>query len=32
MKFVKRQPFADPDGAARKLVEIANGVEAFLSL
>jgi hypothetical protein len=27
MKFVKRHPFADPDVAARKLVEIANGVE-----
>jgi hypothetical protein len=28
MKFVERRPFADPDLAARKLVEIANGVEA----
>ena len=28
MKFVERHPFADPDVAARKLVEIANGVEA----
>jgi hypothetical protein len=28
MKFVERNPFADPDAAARKLVEIANGVEA----
>ncbi len=28
MKFIKRQPFADPDAAARKLVEIANSVEA----
>jgi len=28
MKFVDRHPFADPDAAARKLVEIANGVEA----
>ena len=28
MKFVERHPFADPDKAARKLVEIANGVEA----
>ena len=28
MKFVERQPLADPDAAARKLVEIANGVEA----
>ena len=28
MKFVERHPFADADAAARKLVEIANGVEA----
>jgi hypothetical protein len=28
MKFVEPHPFADPDAAARKLVEIANGVEA----
>ena len=28
MKFVEHPPFADPDAAARKLVEIANGVEA----
>ena len=28
MKCVERHPFADPDVAARKLVEIANGVEA----
>ena len=28
MKFVKPHPFADPDAAARKLVEIANDVEA----
>jgi hypothetical protein len=28
MKFVERHPFTDPDLAARKLVEIANGVEA----
>jgi hypothetical protein len=28
MKFVDPQPFADPDAAARKLVEIANDVEA----
>jgi len=28
MKFVERNPFADPDVAARKIVEIANGVEA----
>ena len=28
MKFVERQPLADPDAAARKLIEIANGIEA----
>jgi hypothetical protein len=28
MKFIEPHPFADPDAAARKLVEIANGVEA----
>jgi hypothetical protein len=28
MKFVECQPFADPDAAARKIVEMANGVEA----
>jgi hypothetical protein len=28
MKFVERHPFADPDAAAHKLVEIANSVEA----
>ena len=28
MKFVDPHSSADPDGAARKLVEIANGVEA----
>jgi hypothetical protein len=28
MKFVERNPFADPNAAARKLVEIANGTEA----
>jgi hypothetical protein len=28
MKFVEPSPFADPDVAARKLVEIANGIEA----
>ena len=27
-KFVAARPFADPDAAARKIVEIANGVEA----
>jgi hypothetical protein len=28
MKFVDVRPFADPDAAARKLVEIANATEA----
>ena len=28
MKFVERHPFADPDAVARKVIEIANGVEA----
>jgi hypothetical protein len=28
MKFVNTHPYADPDAAARKLVEIANSVEA----
>jgi len=28
MKFVERRSFADPDVAARKIVEIANDVEA----
>jgi hypothetical protein len=27
MKYVEPRPFADPDVAARKLVEIANGIE-----
>jgi hypothetical protein len=27
-KFVGDRPFADPEAAARKLVEIANSVEA----
>ena len=27
-KFAAARPFADPDAAARKLIEIANGVEA----
>ena len=27
-KFVAERPFADPDAAARKLIEIENGVEA----
>jgi hypothetical protein len=28
MKFVERRPFADPEAAARRLMEIANSVEA----
>jgi hypothetical protein len=28
-KIVADRPFADPDTAARKIVEIANGVEAM---
>src|SRR5215472_13659913 len=28
MKFIEPHPFADPDAAARKLIEIANSVEA----
>jgi hypothetical protein len=28
MKFVRDQPNADPDAAVRRLLEIANGVEA----
>jgi hypothetical protein len=28
MRFVAPRPFVNPDIAARKLVEIANGVEA----
>ena len=28
MKFTAERPYADPDFAARKLVEIANSVEA----
>jgi hypothetical protein len=28
MKFVEQSQFTDPDVAARKLVEIANGIEA----
>jgi hypothetical protein len=28
MKFATAQPFADPEKAARKLIEIANSVEA----
>jgi hypothetical protein len=28
MKFIEARPFADPDVAARKIVQIANDVEA----
>jgi hypothetical protein len=28
MKFIEPRPFADPAAAARKLMEIANSVEA----
>jgi hypothetical protein len=28
MKFAAARPYADPEAAARKLVEIANSVEA----
>ena len=28
MKFIEARPFADPDVAARKIIEIANDVEA----
>jgi hypothetical protein len=28
MKFAAAQPYADPEAAARKLIEIANSVEA----
>jgi hypothetical protein len=28
MKFVEPRPFANADVAARKLIEIANGIEA----
>ena len=28
MNFVDRRPFADPEVAARKIIEIANSVEA----
>jgi hypothetical protein len=30
MKFVERHPFTDPDAGARKIVEIANDVEAVM--
>lgn len=29
MKFTSDRPFADPEAAARKLIEIANSVEAI---
>jgi hypothetical protein len=29
VKFVNSRPFADPDVAARKIVELANGVETI---
>lgn len=28
MKFTAERPFADPEAAARKLIEVANSVEA----
>jgi hypothetical protein len=28
MKYVQPRPFADPEAAARRLVELANGIEA----
>jgi len=28
MKFAEQRPYADPEAAARKLIEIANSVEA----
>jgi hypothetical protein len=28
MKFTQARPYADPEAAARKLIEIANSVEA----
>ena len=30
MKLIERRPYVDPDVAVRKLVEIANGVEAVM--
>jgi hypothetical protein len=30
MKFIEPRPCADPDTAARKLIEIANGVEVVM--
>jgi hypothetical protein len=29
-KFVQPRPYADPDAAARKIVEIANGLEPYM--
>jgi hypothetical protein len=31
MKFVEPRPLADPDAAARKIVEIASGAEDQIS-
>ena len=28
MKFIEPRPYADPDAAARKIIEIANSIEA----
>jgi hypothetical protein len=30
MKFITDRPYADPEAAARKLIEIANSVEALI--
>lgn len=30
MKYATDRPFADPDKAARKLIEIANSAEAYM--
>ncbi|SIO67794.1 hypothetical protein SAMN05443247_11887 [Bradyrhizobium erythrophlei] len=30
MKYAADRPFADPDKAARKLIEIANSAEAYM--
>jgi hypothetical protein len=32
MKYAADRPYSDPEKAARKLVEIANSVEALISL
>ncbi len=29
-KYVRPRPYADPDAAARKIVEIANGLEPYM--